>query len=76
MHVDTSMRLSLQDQHNEIMDIMGQSYNLPDGLDEDDLLGELDAMEDDMAYEQQSGQAVPSYLQVLAYLPAPLYRQC
>lgn len=56
----------LQDMHNEIQDVLGQSFAVPDGLDEDDLLEELDALEDEMANELESGNraGVPSYLQV------------
>ena len=35
---------------------------MPDEIDEDELLGELDALELDMADEKESGSAVPSYL--------------
>lgn len=52
--------------HNEIQDVLGQSFAVPDGLDEDDLLEELDALEDEMANELETGSraGVPSYLQV------------
>ncbi len=56
-----------QDQNNDIQEALGQNYNLPDDIDEDELLGELDALEDDLANEstEKSGpHAVPSYLQV------------
>lgn len=56
----------LQEMHNEIQEVLGQSFAVPDGLDEDDLLEELDALEDEMAGELDSGSraGVPSYLQV------------
>lgn len=52
--------------HNEIQEVLGQSFAVPDGLDEDDLLEELDALEDEMANEVETGSraGVPSYLQV------------
>ncbi|XP_072954165.1 vacuolar protein sorting-associated protein 60.1-like [Typha angustifolia] len=58
---------SMQDQMMDMMDIsteiqesLGRSYNVPDDIDEDDLMGELDALEADMETE---ADAVPSYLQ-------------
>lgn len=59
----------LQDMHNDIQDVLGQSYGVPDDLDEDDLLGELDALEYEMAQEteQASATGVPSYLQVRTF---------
>lgn len=48
---------------------IGQSYGVPADIDEDDLMGELDALEEDMAFETESGAAsgMPSYLQVRHY---------
>ena len=59
--------LGLQDMHNELQDVMGQSFGVPDDIDEDDLMGELDALEDELAMESENPTAggVPSYLQVL-----------
>lgn len=56
-----------QDMHNDIQDVLGQNYGVPDDVDEDELLGELDALEADMAFEAEESAAqgaVPSYLQV------------
>jgi charged multivesicular body protein 5 len=55
----------MMEMHNEIQDVLGQSFALPDGLDEDDLMEELDALDDEMAAELESGgrAGVPSYLQ-------------
>ena len=52
--------------HNELQDVMGQSFGVPDDIDEDDLMGELDALEDELAQESEhtSASGVPSYLQV------------
>ncbi|KAL9265837.1 Vacuolar protein sorting-associated protein 60.1-like protein [Drosera capensis] len=52
--------IDLMDMSTEIQETLGQSYNVPDDLDEDELMGELDALELDMESESQE---VPSYLQ-------------
>ena len=62
-----------QDTHNDIQDVLGQNYGVPDDIDEEELLGELDDLEADMAFEAERGAAsgtVPSYLQVPAH-PCP-----
>lgn len=51
--------MDLMDMSNEIQETLGRSYNVPDDIDEDDLM-ELDALELDMESESQG---VPSYLQ-------------
>ena len=66
--------------HNEIQEVLGTSYGVPDEIDEDDLMGELDALELDMAQEteQAAASGIPSYLQVSAALietPARRVRQ-
>jgi hypothetical protein len=54
----------MADLTNEINQMMGQScYAIPDDVDEDELMGELDALEDDFAAEEAMGSG-PSYLQV------------
>ncbi|XP_047965660.1 vacuolar protein sorting-associated protein 60.2-like [Salvia hispanica] len=53
--------MDLMDVSSEIQESLGRSYNLPDDIDEDELLGELDALEADMGFETEGG--VPSYLQ-------------
>mmetsp|Transcript_18591 Transcript_18591/g.46248 ORF Transcript_18591/g.46248 Transcript_18591/m.46248 type:complete len:229 (+) Transcript_18591:110-796(+) len=60
----------LMDYSNEIQETMGRNYNVPDDIDEDELLGELDALEMDMALEE-AGEEVPSYLQDEALPDAP-----
>ena len=45
---------------------MGQNFALPYDIDEDELMGELDGMEDELAGEFESGAGAPSYLQVPA----------
>ncbi|KAJ8551613.1 hypothetical protein K7X08_021628 [Anisodus acutangulus] len=52
--------MDLMDVSNEIQESLGRSYSVPDDIDEDELLGELDALEADMETE---GEGVPSYLQ-------------
>ncbi|CAI9091405.1 OLC1v1026431C1 [Oldenlandia corymbosa var. corymbosa] len=54
--------MDLMDISNEIQDSLGRSYNVPDDIDEEDLMGELDALEADMGFETE-GDGVPSYLQ-------------
>lgn len=56
----------VQDMHNELQDVMGQSFGVPDDIDESELMGELDALEDELAMEAEhpSASGVPSYLQV------------
>ena len=64
-----------QDTHNDIQDVLGQNYGVPDDIDEEELLGELDDLEADMAFEAEHGAAsgtVPSYLQVPAQLCPPV----
>lgn len=54
----------MADLSNEINQMMGQScYAVPDDVDEDELMGELDALEEDLAAEPGMGSG-PSYLQV------------
>nr|XP_043617359.1 vacuolar protein sorting-associated protein 60.2-like [Erigeron canadensis] len=52
----------LMDVSNEIQESLGRNYNVPDDIDEEDLMGELDALEADMGLETES-EGVPSYLQ-------------
>lgn len=54
--------MDLMDISNEIQESLGRSYSVPDDIDEDELLGELDALEADMGTETESS-GVPSYLQ-------------
>ncbi|XP_006345880.1 charged multivesicular body protein 5-like [Solanum tuberosum] len=49
----------LMDVSNEIQETLGRSYGVPDDVDEEELMGELDALEADMEFEE----GVPSYLQ-------------
>ncbi|KAJ2450694.1 Vacuolar protein-sorting-associated protein 60 [Coemansia sp. RSA 2336] len=48
----------LMEQANEVQELMGRSYDLPEDLDEEDLEAELDALGDDLNFEEE----MPSYL--------------
>ncbi|XP_075496626.1 vacuolar protein sorting-associated protein 60.1-like [Primulina tabacum] len=54
--------MDLMDVSNEIQESLGRSYSVPDDIDEDELMGELDALEADMGFETE-GDGVPAYLQ-------------
>uniref|UniRef100_A0A5B7BC39 Putative charged multivesicular body protein 5 n=1 Tax=Davidia involucrata TaxID=16924 RepID=A0A5B7BC39_DAVIN len=54
--------MDLMDVSNEIQESLGRSYSVPDDIDEEDLMGELDALEADMGMETES-DGVPAYLQ-------------
>lgn len=49
---------------------MGSAFGVPEDLDEEELMGELDALEDDLAAETTTGGSVPAYLQVRRCLHA------
>eukprot|EP00842_Homolaphlyctis_polyrhiza_P006778 jgi/Hompol1/7100/HPOL_002941-RA len=55
----------LLEQANEVQEMIGRSYGLPDDIDEDDLEAELDALGDDLTLDE----AEPSYLQEPEYVP-------
>lgn len=52
----------LMEINNEIQESLARQYAVPDDLDEENLMEELDALENDLAAEAESGE-VPSYLQ-------------
>jgi charged multivesicular body protein 5 len=53
----------LMDAQAEIQEVMGQTFATPDGLDEDELLGELDALDAELAAEAATAsESGPSYL--------------
>ena len=64
----------MMDTHNDIQEAMGRSYAMPDEIDEEELLGELDSLETELALEGEAAPkgAVPSYLvdQPLPELPS------
>eukprot|EP00803_Ostreobium_quekettii_P001875 evm.model.scf_188.5 EVM.evm.TU.scf_188.5 scf_188:43373-48243(+) len=55
----------LMDMQNEVNEALGRTYDVPEELDETDLMDELDALEADLALESdlQPAEAVPSYMQ-------------
>mmetsp|Transcript_69788 Transcript_69788/g.221044 ORF Transcript_69788/g.221044 Transcript_69788/m.221044 type:complete len:136 (-) Transcript_69788:145-552(-) len=53
----------LMDRNQEIQDALGSAYSMPDEIDEDELMGELDALEADLGAEAEGAGGVPSYLQ-------------
>ena len=62
--------------HQEIQDVLGQNFGIPDDIDEDELMEELDALEDDLAADTEANaDGVPSYLQVCTcvYHALPMY---
>lgn len=60
----------LLEQASEIQETLGRSYGLPDGIDDDELEAELDALGDDVDLIE----AEPSYLAEPEYLPEPEYQ--
>ncbi|KAJ6892640.1 vacuolar protein sorting-associated protein 60.1-like [Populus alba x Populus x berolinensis] len=59
--------MDLMDVSNEIQETLGRSYNVPDDIDEEELMGELDALEADMGMETES-DGVPSYCNLIRNL--------
>ncbi|CAH1421433.1 unnamed protein product [Lactuca virosa] len=54
--------MDMMDISSEIQESLGRSYCVPDDINEDDLMGEIDALEADIGQETE-GEGVPSYLQ-------------
>ncbi|XP_022765584.1 vacuolar protein sorting-associated protein 60.2-like isoform X1 [Durio zibethinus] len=52
--------MDMMDMSNEIQETLGISYNVPDDIDEDELMGGLNALAADMGSE---ADGIPSYLQ-------------
>ncbi|KAJ3087601.1 hypothetical protein HK102_010688 [Quaeritorhiza haematococci] len=50
----------LLEQANELQDVIGRSYGVPEDIDEAELEAELDALGDELNFEEED---VPSYLQ-------------
>lgn len=65
----TDEMADLMDQANDIHEALAANYNLPDEIDEDDLMGELDALEAELSLETEGTAGVPSYLQEPDPLP-------
>ncbi|CAG9467437.1 unnamed protein product [Pedinophyceae sp. YPF-701] len=61
----------LMDYQREIQDALGRSYDLPDEVDESELMGELEALEAEMGETslEETADGVPSYLADLPELP-------
>lgn len=64
---------TVQDMNAEIQDALGRSYAMEDDIDDDELMGELDALEGELAFEVEAPGAsgVPSYLEDLDLPSAP-----
>ena len=62
---------------NEITEALGANYATPDDIDESELMGELDALEDELTMESETGQGLPAYLQEpdLPSAPVPAHGQ-
>eukprot|EP00249_Psilotum_nudum_P009120 c21722_g1_i1 orf=388-1095(+) len=54
--------MDLMDISTEIQESLGRSYSVPDDIDEEELMGELSALEADLGAEIQA-EGLPSYLQ-------------
>lgn len=48
---------------SEIQGILGTAFGVPEDIDEEELMGELDALEDELAAEPVVAGGVPSYMQ-------------
>lgn len=59
----------MKDMTDEINEMMGRSYDVPEDIDETDLLAELDALEDDML--DAGASETPSYLEAPDLPAAP-----
>ncbi|KAL3138143.1 hypothetical protein ABBQ38_005371 [Trebouxia sp. C0009 RCD-2024] len=65
----------MMDMHQEIQDVLGQNFGIPDDIDEDELMEELDALEDDLTADTEANaDGVPSYLQEQDLPQAPSAR--
>ena len=59
----------LIDQSNDLSEVMGRSYNVPDEVDEDELEAELEALGDEFEMEEaakENESGIPSYLEEVA----------
>jgi charged multivesicular body protein 5 len=52
----------LAETQNEINDMLGRSYAVPDGFDESALEGEFAMLEEEVALEKMAGNSIPSYI--------------
>jgi len=58
----------LMDMSEEVNEVMGQAYGVPDEIEDDELLGELDALDDEL--EIAPSEEVPDYLSNAASVPS------
>ena len=56
---------------NEVNEALGRNYNVPDDIDEDDLMDELDALEDELGEEELEGQTADAEGALPAYMAEP-----
>lgn len=54
--------LDLIDQSNELQAALGRSYDVPDDISESELDAELEALGDELEFEDYSSEQLPSYL--------------
>ena len=59
----------LMEDMNEVNDILGRSYAMPDDIEEADLEAELDLLDDELEVDAETTEATPSYLQSLPAQP-------
>ena len=53
----------MMDMAREINESMARSYDVPENLDESDLMAELDGLDEELGAEELGEGGVPSYLQ-------------
>eukprot|EP00887_Chlorella_sp_A99_P000655 scaffold5.g655.t1 len=53
----------LMDMQSEIQMTLGTAFGVPEDIDEEELMGELDALEDELAAEPQTAGGMPAYMQ-------------
>jgi charged multivesicular body protein 5 len=56
----------------EMNEILGRSYAIPDNIDEEELAAELSALDDELASELESESSVPAYLAPAVAQPAAI----
>lgn len=54
--------LDLIDQSNELQNALGRSYDVPDDISESELDAELEALGDELQFEETNVEGMPSYL--------------
>ncbi len=60
----------LMEMGNDINESISRAYDVPEDVDEAELDAELEALGDDMMYEQASGEGLPAFMQEEAGVPA------